>query len=142
VKRWPDATTLPSDDCELTFGDEVFTPHAGETVTFLPGLTVGALLSLTQLAKLAPRFEAMDDATAQDERVELMSEYGDIVAEMKDEIAGQIVEWTWTDRRGRAMPSPADDPNVIKRLEIKELMYLGLLLRGESKAQEGKGSRP
>lgn len=138
-KRWPDAVTQSSDDCELTFGGESYYPHQGETVTYIPGLTVGAMLQITQLAKLAPRMEAMDKDTPQAESIAVMSEFGEIVEQMKDEIAGQIVAWSWTDRRGQPYAAPAAEPGVFNRLEIKELMYLGLLLRGESEGAQRKG---
>jgi hypothetical protein len=61
--RWPDPITVPSDDCDLDFGGETYRPHAGESVTVRPGLTVGAVRLLSQLAELEPRLSLMDDAS-------------------------------------------------------------------------------
>lgn len=139
AKRWPDPITIPSDDCELDFGGEVYRPHAGETVTIRPGLTVGALQLVNRLSLLQPQMAGLDTESTLEQRLEVTKRFSEIVDEIAKVVAPRILEWTWTDEGGERLPAPSFQPSVLDRIEIKELMYLVLALQGEGKAGDSKG---
>jgi len=138
--RWPEPLTLSSDSCDVDYGGRTYYPHQGETVTFIPGLTVAGMLLITRLASLGPAMQALDSDSTPSEQAAVMAEFGAVVKDMSDIVAPSIVGWTWTDRNGRPYgKSPAEDPGVLNRLTVSELMYLTLVLRGETEPAERKG---
>lgn len=139
-KRWPDPVTQDSGSCEVDYLGEHYYPHEGETVTYVPGLTVAGMLILTRLAQLSPAMEALDADSTPAEQARVMAAFGEVVKEMKGVVAPSIVGWTWTDRTGRPYGNaPADDPDVLDRLTVSELMWLTMVLRGETEPAERKG---
>lgn len=132
--------TVPSDDCVVRSGGGVATPHEGESVTVIPGMTIADMAVFHRLAELPAKMDEFEgEAGGFVGQLRLMEEFADAVAPT---LTDRIAAWTWTDQRGRPLPQPADDPTVFRRLSFEEIQYLCLLLRGRAPDQEKKDSSP
>lgn len=91
------ARRIPSDDCTVVVGDEVYYPHAGEWVEYRGRPSVGVALG----------FMSGPEGSATSIKL----------------LATEIASWNWTDDEGRPYPSPptADD---LLRLPKEELGWL------------------
>ena len=148
----PPAVTVPSDDYEIEVDGETYHPHRGEQVEVLIGATVGDFAHQRSLDELRVKLDAIGGEAEEDEDAELQrliaervertvlidDSYGQTVEFVRD----RIVAWTWTDRRGKALPQPADDPTVLNRLSLDEMFYLVAVIRGETGGQAKNASRP
>lgn len=73
-----------SDDCEIEIAGEKFKPHIGESVYFVPYLSIGKALKLT---------EAMDKIS--DEDIDTLKQL-QIISDIAGVVASIIDHWDWT----------------------------------------------
>lgn len=130
---------IASDDCVVTLDGVEYTPHEGEWIRAVPGLSVAELRLVRELNELKPKLDAIEDEdTEQEQSIALMDHsFGRAVAI----VAGRIEEWNWTDNAGQPYPKNPDE-EVIRCLQLEELYYLLAAVRGETPAERGNGSRP
>jgi len=132
----PQAKTVPSDDCVVTIDSVDYPLHEGESVTVVPGFSVGDIQLMRQLAELQPKVDAAEGG------IEKVGITDDVIAGTVTALSRRVLAWTWTDDAGRLLPQPLGNPAAFATLRIEELMYLALIVRGESPGERKNGSRP
>lgn len=117
VKRAP-LVTVKTDDFEIKVGEEVYHPHAGETVTFKRRVTSRDLLTIARASDLQDQ-EGGAKALAHFFHDEACAVLG-----------RAIFAWTWTDpyeedEEGNPIPLPKPDTEALRDLDaMTELQYL------------------
>lgn len=133
----PTRVTVPSDDCTVTINGEKYTPHEGETVTLVPGLSVGAMAAINKLISFQP---ALDAATGEpDEGARQFTIADEAMQALCKALAPRIIAWTWTDAAGRPLPQPDGTPEPLQALETEELAWLITACKGETPDQRKNG---
>jgi hypothetical protein len=118
----PTYIRVPSDDCEVPVGDQVFNVHEGEWVDVLPIRLVGDNRFFVTVNRLQVELEAVKGDEDESQRVsEIMARHFDRVVGF---IRPRIGAWSWTDMDGKPLPQPAEDPDVFERISSDELLYL------------------
>ena len=118
----PSFTRVPSDDCEVPVGDQVYNVHEGEWVEVLPIRLVGDNRFFVTVNRLQVELQAVQGDDDESARVsEIMARHFDRVVEF---IRPRIGAWSWTDLESRPLPQPHDDPDVFTRISSEELLYL------------------
>lgn len=121
---------VPSDDLEITIDGETFTPHEGESVTLLRGMSVGAINAINQLMSIAPQIDAA--AGEGNERARIVQISDQAFQQLCKAMAPRIVSWTWTDAAGRPLPQPDGTAGPLQALETEELAWLLSACKGET----------
>ncbi len=135
----PPTRQITSDDCVVTVEGEDYTPHEGEWIRVLPGITAAEIRLLRELQELKPKLEAIEgDDEAQGQSIVLLDKSYDRAVSM---VARRVVEWNWTDSEGKKYPS-GPTTEVIQELDVQELFYLVAAVRGETAGERKNGSRP
>ena len=132
----PTARIVPSDDCVVTIDGVDYALHEGESVTVVPGFSVGDIQLMRRFSELQPQLDA---ATSPGEQIGITA---DTCNEIIDALCKRLLAWTWTDDAGRYLPQPLGNPVAFAPLRVEELMYLALVVRGESPGERKNGSRP
>lgn len=136
----PPARRVPSDDYVVTVDGQDYAPHAGEWIDIIPGYTVGDMLDASRFQKLLD-----DRGSIGDDEPEAMAEWltraDRVLVDLAASIDRRLVGWSWTDARGRPLPTPTAD--VIASLTWAELNYLLRAVRGQvAEADRKNAGRP
>lgn len=107
-----------SDDFVITLGRKKFRPHAGEEVNLR---TTGSI-SDWELQSRLNRFDDLRKVKAPDLTDDQHREITETIALIIEFLDRQIVNWTWTDEAGKALPEPS--PESLRALTWEELTYL------------------
>jgi hypothetical protein len=134
----PPIRQVPSDDCLVEVDGTEYKVHEGEWVKVISSFAVGSLHVMRRVTELQSQMDSLED----DEEIRKALLVDDVVIELVDVLKGRIVEWTWTNDLGEPLPQPLNNPDAFQALRIEELMYLALVVRGESPAEQGNGSAP
>jgi hypothetical protein len=136
----PQSRRVPSDDCEVTVDGEVYRPHEGESVWFLPGMPSDIWETLYAMARLADELKAVDGEPDEIEKtLGLMEGHFRTACRI---LARQLVRWDWTDMASEPLPQPRGHPETIKQLDDDEVHWLIRALRGQTAGQRGNASAP
>ena len=81
-----------SDTCEINIAGETFTPHIGESVHFVPYLSIGKALRLTEVMDMLSQEESEEDS---EETITIMDQLK-AIAEIAGVVAQAIDHWNWT----------------------------------------------
>ena len=134
----PPIRQVPSDDCLIEVDGTEYKVHEGEWVKVISSFAVGSLHVMRRVTELQSQMDSLED----DEEIRKALLVDDMVIELVDVLKGRIVEWNWTDDCGAALPQPRHNPSAFRPLRPEELMYLVLVVRGESPGEQGNGSAP
>ena len=136
----PAARLVPSDDCVVTVDGVEYHPHEGECIEVIPIAQLEDLRIMRELNGVRPQLDTVKDEPDQRAReIEILSKAFEIAV---DVLGHRIVAWNWTDMAGNPMASPAEDPNVLRRLSFEEVFYLVDAIQGETPGEQKNGSRP
>lgn len=133
----PQAIEVPSDDCLVTVGGEKIAVHEGESVTLLPGMSVGAISAANTLMSLGPKLAAAEGEPDQVQQQTALAD--DAMTRLCASLAPRIVSWTWTDMAGRPLPQPDGTAGPLMALEVEELIWLLGAAKGETAAPRKNG---
>lgn len=136
----PPLQRIPSDDFAMFVDGVEYRPHADEWVEVYPIVTYRSMKVMDQFVDLSNRFAAINPENPEEatEAAALLNQQFDEVCSV---VAERIGAWSWTDVRGRELPSPAEQPDVLLDLSSEELLYLMTIARGIT--SEGKaGASP
>ncbi len=133
----PKPVEVLSDDLTITIDGETFTPHEGESVTLLRGLSVGAINAINQLINIAPAIDAASGESNEGARVMQISDQA--FQQLCRALAPRIVSWTWTDAAGRPLPQPDGTADPLQALETEELAWLLSACKGETAGARKNG---
>jgi hypothetical protein len=133
----PGFRRVPSDDCKVEDGGELFYPHEGEWIECTRGLQVREMASLQEMQSMLTELDTVKGEPDEWQRVpEIMTRHYDrLIPILRD----RVVRWNWTDDAGRPYPQPMDDPDVFRRLKPEELWYLSAAIRGETPGEQKNG---
>jgi len=134
----PPTRQVPSDDCTIEIDGVEYHIHEGEWVNVVSSFAVGSLRIMRRMTELQSQMDALED----DEAIRKVILMDDTVGELVDVLQRRIVEWNWTDDMGAPLPQPFHNPDAFSSLRLEELMYLALVVRGESPAEQKNGSAP
>ena len=129
----PQAIEIKSDDCTVTINGEPCTPHEGESVWIIPGLSVGAISALTTLTQTGVAMEAARGEP--DEGIRVTALMDGALQGLARGLAPRIVRWNWTDWLGQPMPQPDGRAAPLPALETEELYWLLSAVKGETPSQ-------
>lgn len=129
---------FPSDDFTVTVNGEVYHPHEGEWVELFPDQTVQEILATTSLGKYGAKMRAAKGD--EDEQFQVMSAMGEQYSIVCTQLAGRIMDWTWTDRRGEPLPKPDGTAGPISRLSDPEIAYLLNLKASKQETVSDRGN--
>lgn len=132
----PQARQVPSDDCVVTIDSVDYALHEGESVTVVPGFSVGDIQLMRRFAELQPQLDAAANPSEQ------IGITADTCNEIIEALSKRLLAWSWTDDAGRLLPQPLGNPMAFAPLRVEELMYLALIVRGEAPGERKNGSRP
>jgi hypothetical protein len=134
----PTAITVPSDDCVVTIGGKPYNVHEGETVTLVETApTIRDQQALLAFHMLGPKVAAAEgDPEELQAILPLLDRALEDVCAM---LAERVVDWTWTNDRGRPLPKPDGTGEPFKALRDDEVMYLIEVVKGESPAARKNG---
>ena len=90
-KRFPTVERV-SDACEINIAGEIFTPHVGESVHFVPYLSIGKALRLTEVMNMLSQEDSEEEP---EENITIMEQL-EAIAEIAGVVAKAIDHWTWT----------------------------------------------
>ena len=129
----PQPIEIGSDDCVVTINGEACTPHEGESVWIIPGLSVGAINALTTLTQTGVAMEAAKGEPDEGARVTALMDGA--LQGLARGLAPRIVRWNWTDWLGNPMPQPDGTVGPLLALETEELYWLLSAVKGETTGQ-------
>lgn len=136
----PQARRIPSDDCAVPDGDSACYPHEGETVAIVGRQTVAEWQAFEGIRRLGVDLLAAQGEP--DEVARILLRLNGHFDELCTLLAERVVDWDWTDNRGRPLPKPDGTAAPLKRLSSDELGYLVMVATGESPGQRKNGSPP
>lgn len=110
------------DDFSVAVNGETYHPHEGEWVELFPDQTVQEILATTSLGKFGAKLKAAKGD--EDEQFQVLSAMGEQYSIVCEQLAGRIMDWNWTDRRGAPLPKPDGTAVPISRLSDAEIAYL------------------
>ena len=134
----PPTRQVPSDDCLVEVDGMEYKVHEREWVKIISSFAVGHLKVMRRVGELQSQMDSLEDG----EEIKKVILADDVMSELVEVLQGRIVGWNWTDDLGNPLPQPFGNPNAFKSLRLEEMMYLGLIVRGESPAEQGNGSAP
>lgn len=134
----PPIRQVPSDDCVVEVDGKEYHVHEGEWIKVISSFAVGSLHVMRRITELQSQMDALED----DEEIQKVILTDDTMNELIDVLKARVVEWNWTDDLGNPLPQPLNNAFAFHSLRLEELMYLGLVVRGESPAEQGNGSAP
>lgn len=107
--------TINGDDYVAVVDDVEYHPHAGETVTFKPGMS-------PEDYEVLLAFKSMSSMAAQrGDEVDMEGMINNI-NKVVDVLGSGIRSWTWTDSSDVPLPPPNAD--VLKTIELEELVWM------------------
>lgn len=133
----PQPQRIPSDDCVVTINGTEYHPHEGEWVEVLAGMTVREYQALSRLVDYGMQLLAAQGEP--DEQQQVMRLTDQQMDELCVALADRVLDWNWTDLRGRPLPKPDGTPEPLRRLQAQELRWLSTATQGERPADRGKG---
>ena len=134
----PPTRQVPSDDCIVDIDGVEYHLHEGEWVKVVSSFAVGSLRIMRRMTELQSQMDALED----DEQIRKVILMDDTVGELVDVLQRRIVEWNWTDDLDNPLPQPFHNPAAFQSLRLEELMYLALVVRGDSPDEQKNGSAP
>lgn len=129
----PQAIEIKADSCVVTVNDVAYTPHEGESVWVIPGLTVGAINALTVLTQTSVAIDSARGEPDEGQRVTAIMD--GTLQGLCRALAPRIVRWNWTDMRGEPLPQPDGTAAPLMALESEELFWLLSAVKGETPEQ-------
>ena len=133
----PQAVTIPSDDCLVTIDGAQYALHEGETVTLIPGMSVGAINAANALMRIGPKLAA---AVGEPDQVQQQTALADDAMQaLCAALAPRLVAWTWTDVAGRPLPPLDGTTAPLMALEAEELLWLLGAAKGETAGARKNG---
>ena len=133
----PPPESIPSDDYEVTTADgQVYRPHEGEWVLMYLDQTVEEVTAGEALARIGVEMQAAKGDKDEALKIGLLAEQH--FAILCEALAERVVDWTWTDRRGRPLPKPDGTTGPISKLSSDEMGYL---LKVKASRQESEPAR-
>ncbi len=136
----PRPIRVPADDCAVTVGGATYYPHEGEWVDIFVGFPVGGWKALQTIFGLQAEIDAAKGEPDEAQRITaLLEPHFDRLCTY---LAERLVDWNWTDNRGRPLPVPDGDPELLKRLEAQELYWLLKAIQGQTPSEEKNASAP
>lgn len=133
----PQPITVPSDDCLVAIGGEKYAVHEGETVTLIPGMTVGAINAANALMQIGPKLAAAEGEPDQVQQQTALAD--DAMQALCVALAPRLVAWTWTDVAGRPLPPLDGTTAPLMALEAEELLWLLGAAKGETAGARKNG---
>lgn len=133
----PEPIEIPSDDCVVTIDGTRYTPHEGESVWLIPGLSVGAIAALSAFTAIGAEMEAAQGEPDEFERQAGLADRA--LQGLCRALAPRVIRWTWTDMAGRPLPQPDGTPERLQALESEEVAWLLAACQGETPARRGNG---
>ena len=134
----PPTRQVPSDDCAIEVDGVEYHPHEGEWVRVVSRFSVDDL----RLMRRFSEFQSQMDAIEGDEALKQVILMDDSFSDVLEVLQHRLMEWNWTDDSGEPLSQPHENPTVLRSLRIEELMYLVLVVRGESPGEASNGSAP
>jgi len=134
----PPTRQVPSDDCLVEVDGVEYAVHEGEWIRVISSFAIGSLKVMRRVTELQSQMDALED----DETIRKVILMDDTVDELIGVLQARIVEWNWTDDLGKPLPQPLNNPDAFKPLRLVELMYLALVVRGESPEEQKNASAP
>lgn len=131
----PKPVEVPSDDCVVTIDGEQYTPHEGESVWLIPGLSVGAINAINSFTAIGTQMEAARGEPDEYRRQAALADQA--LQGLCRALAPRIVRWNWTDAAGRPLPQPDGTPQRLQALESEEVAWLLAACQGETPARRG-----
>lgn len=129
---------VESDDFEVEFEGEVYYPHSGEYVVISQAAPVSLIKAYTEFRRLSVEQAALEgEPDAQERLIELLDPAYDRILDLLSE---RIRSWTWTDDDEQPHPQPYRQPEVLRALSDKEVMYLLNLTMNGAPADRKNGS--
>ena len=132
----PLAKRVPSDDCIVTVDGVDYALHEGEWVDVVPAFSTGDLRFMRKIVNLRTEVDA---AEKPEDGIVLTA---DTYEELIDILSRRLVAWNWTDDQGQALPQPNGNPVAFATLRLEELLYLSLVIRGESPGERKNALKP
>jgi hypothetical protein len=129
----PQPIQVPADACVVTIDGTAYTPHEGESVWVIPGLSIGAINALTVLTQTGVAMDAAKGEADEGQRVTALMDRS--LQGLSRALAQRIVRWDWTDMLGNPLPQPNGTPEPLMALEAEELYWLLSAVKGETPAQ-------
>lgn len=134
----PAPTVVPSDDCVVTVAGAPYHIHRGQTVSVIGTRSIGEMKAAWGFNRLSTELDAVKGEP--DENVKAVALLEDHYDALLLWMADRIVDWDWTDQRGRPLPKPDGTVEPLLKLAPDELFYLTGILRGEVPADEKNSS--
>lgn len=98
-----EGVTISCDDYAVVVGKQTVYPRRGQTVTIRPTLPLALEAQRDDFTLRTSKFEGDPD--------ELKSLY----RELAEFLTGIVISWTWLNDQGEFMPTPSEDPDVVRR---------------------------
>jgi hypothetical protein len=132
----PLAKRTPSDDCIVTVDGVDYALHEGEWVDVVPAFSAGDLRFMRQIVNLQTQVDAAENPA------QAITLTADTYEELTGILSRRIVTWNWTDDQGQALPQPNGNAAAFATLRLEELLYLSLVIRGESPGGRKNALKP
>lgn len=134
----PAPIKVPSDDCTVTVDGVEYHLHRGQSVSVVGTRSIGEMKAAWGFNRLSAELDAVKGEPDENVRaIALLEEHYDSLLLW---MADRIVDWDWTDQRGRLLPKPDGTTDPLLKLAPDELFYLTRILRGEGPADEKNSS--
>ena len=115
-----------SDACEINIAGETITPHVGESVHFIPYISIGKALRLTEVMEMLSR----EDSEENPEENTTVMEQLRAISEIAGIVAKSIDHWSWThpitgEKMGKKYGKEyKPDSESIRELSTDEVAFL------------------
>lgn len=133
----PPPRRVPSDDCAVPIGGEIYHAHEGEWVEIVGSTTVAEMAAGLRFQQLATDLAAISGEP--DEQRKVMEIMNPVFDEMCRLLALRLTAWSWTDDASRPL-GPPNDVAVLKGLRSDELQYLLTVAISEGPGERKNGS--
>jgi len=133
----PPVERVSCDACVVTVKGKPYHIHRGQYVEYVGVNEIGELQAAWDFNRLSVKFDAVKGEAQEGlKRLAILDEHYDQLLEW---MAERLVDWDWTDQRGRPLPKPDGTAGPLRKLTPEEILFLDSVLSGEVPA-EGKNA--